>query len=253
MKVMVRMPSRGAPKAYSVDRMRMWEKERPDWDWGIHTNFYSVSVCRNEIVKEAAQKDVDFLIMFDDDTIPTREMLDMPDLNKPVLSGIVPCWQQGHFFWNAFEIDHERRLFKSISEWDGDPRKVYASGTAIMCIRKDVLQDPNMRPLFSFKVDEWGCLVPVGGEDVQFSTKCQANGHEMWVNPRVQGEHWRELNMLQTLIAVEGSKDNVDWHVVEQFAIGLDVIGWQLPGCSYETQVDKQIRAVDKFNPLQVR
>lgn len=216
--------------------MQWIRDQRPDWDVATWRNGYSVEVARNEIVKEAHDKGVDYLIMLDDDVVASESVLELPDKGKDIVAGISFCWNQGSIFWNAFVVDEKMGLYRSVTDSDFAPdfglKPVYAVGTAIMCLSRKVIDDPRMRPHFQFKLDEWGTLDTFGGEDVQFCAKARRLGYEVWVDPRTQGEHWRAFGLKQTLIRFAAVKDSEEFTLPEVFGMGLG----NLPGYEKEPE-----------------
>lgn len=227
MKVLFRIPTRGTPSHYTCNRVEALRDERPEWDIKFHSNPYSVSVCRNEIFREAAESDADFLVMMDDDVIPTKGILDLPLVDQPVVAGLVPTWQGGYFLWNAMRLEGDHLV--TLSDPPKGLEQVYAVGGAILCIRKDVLQDPAMRPAFGLHVDEWGTMQEAGGEDTYFSIQCQRNGYPIYVDPTVQGEHYRPIGLKQTIHAFRDNEDNEDFRTPTQFSVDVRRLKFDIP------------------------
>ena len=224
MKVVVRYPTSGKPDHYAVERMQWIQRERPGWDVSTWRNGYAVDICRNEIVKDAVDKGADYLIMIDDDIIPTKRVLELPDLDKPIVAGLSLCWNAGAMFWNAFVKDSDQYVYRSVCNADFPteaPREVYAVGAAILCIRADVLNDEEMRPLFKFKLNEWGLIDSLGGEDIQFCLKARDRGYSIWVDPQTQGEHWRPFGLKQTMARFDAVHNDPNYTMPEVFAMGL--------------------------------
>lgn len=218
---MLRYPTRGTPSHYSMIGKKHLETVHPDWDIDFHYNNFSVAVARCTIFREAAQKEVDYLYMIDDDIIPTGNVDTLHLQNKPVIAGLCLCWQRGHFFWNAFDINFGKEVFHSILLEEPGIRQVYTVGCGIICISKEVLQDPNMRGAFQETKDEWGCVVAGGGEDITFGRKCNEHGHSVWLDSNVQGEHYRAIALGDTLRNFQEYRANPEFTTPEQFIMGL--------------------------------
>lgn len=200
MRVMVRVPTRGNPSMFTIQRMEWMRSQRPEWDFGYHSNAYSIAIGRNEMCALARQGDFDYLIMLDDDVIPPSRILQLPEHNLPVVSGLTPVWQAGYHQWNAYEVvDNVSFQTIDLKGWDmGMLREVYAVGASCLCIRKDVLANEALWPLFACRVRPDGTMMFLGGEDTWFSMQCQAAGIKVMVDPQCQCEHWRPTGLKQT-------------------------------------------------------
>lgn len=225
MKVMVRIPTRGNPPMDAVKRINELRAMKPEWDVDWHTNGFSIAISRNEMCKQAREANVDFLIMLDDDIIPPSSVLNLPSHNKPMVAGLALTWQAGYHQWNAYEIV-DGVSFQNIARWTDDRllRPVYAVGGACLCIRKDVLWNRALWPLFAERTYPDGTIMPFGGEDIWFSTQLQAAGIPVYVDPQVQCEHWRPTGLKQTAQVVLSGAE-----MPAVFNADIRGFGWELP------------------------
>lgn len=210
--VMVRMISRGNPDARAAANLFCYiAKVRPKWDIAVHVNRLSVALARNEVVAEARQARTDFLIMLDDDVVPTESVVNLPDHDLPVVSGLVPFWKAGHTYLNAFNLSDDSTRLLPISSWTpGQLLRVYAVGGAILCVRKEIVSLTKAYPLFQFITLPSGVMAERGGEDIAFCRKMRAWNVPVHVDPDVQGRHHCIIDLHQTLLTQGGLSANPD-------------------------------------------
>lgn len=256
-KVFMRVVTRGQVGAQTSRAVRELQQTMPHWDIDEHQNAMSVAVARNEVCRMARDARADYCIMVDDDVIFNNGIVKLPLANKPVVSGLVPTWQAGYFFWNAFDI--EDSYFRSIDLRGPEGlREVFAVGAAILCIRRDVLENEDLWPLFFLHTFPDGTMRPVGGEDTAFCAKCQEHGIPIHVDMQCQGEHWRDIGLKQTLVAIQENRQNPDFSIPSRFdcdvrTLPFEVKGWQpFGGLRYspETEGERAEFVDGQFQPL---
>jgi len=188
----------------------------PGWDIDFYNNPYAVPQGRNNICRAAYEGDYEFVVMTDHDVIPGLELFTLPQRNLPIVAGLVPLALDGFLTTNAYRTDSEN--FYSITEWTHERMEVAAVGAGILCLRRDVLEDTRLHPLFEFELDSWGCVKELGGEDVNFCLKARRQGYEIILDPTVQGEHLRTAMLLKTLSRYCGDNEAPP----TRFEIGLN-------------------------------
>ena len=158
---------------------------------------YNVAVARNEAFKEARDAFADFLIMIDDDVVPDKNIVTLPEHDLPVLSGLVPMSKNGLICFNAFDLSAEG-IYSSLPGAGEGIRQVYAVGSALICLRMDVLR--HMKAPFNFELDEDGLVDVYGGEDLAFVYKCHAQDIPIYVDTDYVAEHYSKLELGSALV-----------------------------------------------------
>lgn len=221
MNVMMRVMTRGeGVQPATIARMH-WCRSL-GWDVDLHVNKVGIDIARSEVVAKARESDADYLIMVDDDVVPTERIVNMPKYGVPVLSGCVPSWRFGKMFWCVFDLD-EDGTYRSIVDFNEDKslQQIYAAGGALLCIRRDVFMDRRADPLFEFKRNTDGTVADFGGEDTRFSQKCHSMNYPIFVDPGLVGEHQPRIELVRTLVENDGDlSSNGGLIAVSKYNIG---------------------------------
>lgn len=231
--VMVRLLSRGQPRPIAAQRLNWIERQCPEWDVDWHFNKYCVATARCEVVKEARQAHVEFLIMLDDDVDSGPHVAQLPALNLPVVSGAVLTFQGGCLFWNAYGLT-PGGIFYSFPAVPDQVIEAYAVGTAVICIRREVLEDRRLDPLFEFTVNADGTGTPLGGEDITFCRKLQRQGTPLYVDGRIQAEHQTVCDTLTWLYQTR--RAGREQCVPSTMVINTRKIGVDCPAAAYHAR-----------------
>ena len=208
MNVMMRVMTRGEGiQPATIARME-WCRTL-GWDVDMHVNKVGIDIARSEVVANARNSNADYLIMVDDDVVPTERIQRMPDHGVPVVSGCVPSWRFGKMFWCIFDLDEDGSYY-SVTNFidDRSLQQVYAAGGAMICIRRDVFTDTREDPLFIFRRKSDGTVDHFGGEDTHFSQKCHRMNYPIFVDPGLVGEHQPRIELVRTLVENDGDTDS---------------------------------------------
>tara|TARA_R100000687_G_C6413863_1_gene147695 strand:- start:85 stop:765 length:681 start_codon:yes stop_codon:yes gene_type:complete len=174
----------------------------PDWHCGRIRNKYSVEQARNRAVSEAREHGVDWLIMVDDDITVPSWLGALTEVDAPIVGGIVPTWRDGLIFFNAFQMEEDKKSLYSVMPLGEGVEEVYAVGTAILAINREILDFVASDPLFEFDMDAQGVPRHIFcGEDMYFCRKMQEQGFPIMVEHSVQGEHTTAIPLLETIKA----------------------------------------------------
>lgn len=205
---MVRIPTRGNPHMCNSAWYAWAKQQQPSWDIKYHPNTMCVALARNEIVREAREAQVDYLIMIDDDVVPPTRLFYLPQHGVHIVSGIVPTWRDNQLIWSVYEwIDGERY---SMEWFVPGLNEAHAVGGACLCIRKDVLNNEDLLPLFAFKLNKDGTLATGGGEDIAFSHRAREAGYKILVDPDCVCEHLQRVDMAATKAHYDAYTDTDD-------------------------------------------
>lgn len=154
----------------------------------IHLNFRKgtyVHELRNQIVKDALDKQADYLMFLDSDlSFQPDGIYKLLQHNKDVVGGI----------YNMKELPLVSTV--KLADENGNLKKVdgalipdtlfecYAVPTGFMLIKLDAIKD--MKNPFEFAYDDEGELV---GEDVNFCRKLHNKGLSVWCDPTIKIGH----------------------------------------------------------------
>lgn len=231
MDVMVRCPTRGSLTVGTSAFLRMIQKKRPGWDVREYVCKFAIDVGRSECVAEAKRQEADFLLMVDDDVRSDERALTLPEHNVPIVAGMVPTWKLGHFHWAAYDLDNQGVLSSIPHTIHRGLQQVYAVGSALLCIRKDVLSlsPADIGPLFSFDKNGDGTMKPLGGEDINFCRKMHTLNIPVYCDTSVLGEHFGAVDMATTMYAADRGESIEGSNPVSRMSFGLVVDTGKLP------------------------
>jgi hypothetical protein len=226
MNVMMRLMTRGDAMPSAIARMQ-WCRSQ-GWDADMHVNKVGIDIARSEVIAKARESNADYLIMVDDDVVPTDRILRLPEHGVPVVSGCVPSWSFGKLFWCIFDLD-EDGTYRSVTDFTEDHslQQVYSVGGALLCIRRDVLEDTSQDPLFLFRRNSDGTVAHFGGEDCHFCQKVHRMGYPIYADPGMVGEHTPRIELVRTL--VENADPNTDGGLITVARYDTRQYGCELP------------------------
>lgn len=149
---------------------------------------------RNVIVKYFLKGDYDFLLMIDSDNPPPTNVLDLVDLNLPVIGLPTPIQMSPikgitEMFWNIFEDD-----FPIKTKGDG-LQEVQMVGSGVMLIRRDVLE--KIKNPFTTKRNE--ADLRIVGTDTAFCKRCKQHDIKVYTHWDFKCKHFKQID-LSTLI-----------------------------------------------------
>jgi hypothetical protein len=187
--------------------------KKPEWDVARHTQKESCPLARNEVARITRERKGDFLLMLDDDVVPSDMIFDWPKLDLPVIGMLAPCYKEGGFAWNAANVIGPD-LLSTVATPVHDPEDplqfhpVFLMGTAVMMIRRDVLEDERLWPLFEHDLYPDGTRRPYGAEDYYFCRKLWDCGVPVHMATCL-ARHFVEMDMVEVLASINA-------HVVDQ-------------------------------------
>lgn len=154
---------------------------------------------RNLIVRDFLRGEFSHLLMFDADNPPSRNPLELIELDKDVMILPTPQWHLtaedgalGKFpiYWNCMDEDLEGDGWKEHSPQSG-LQEIDAGGSGCMLIARRVLEQIK-RP-FERTWDEDG--VCVYGSDFWFCKKAKDHGFTIWTHYAYPCLHFKEVEM----------------------------------------------------------
>jgi len=180
-----------------------------------------VDKARNAICMEGLKKNVDYVLMVDDDNpIPPdtleRFIEDDKDIVIPPILGRNPNKEGVHplcaFYSKTAKADgKDIRLYKPIVKFrdDGPLHKIDAGGTGCILIKTKVLAKlfaTYQNNIFEFGEIKFKDKITVDGteydrrtmsEDCEFSERAIDAGFEMWLDDRIRPFHITTFNLIQ--------------------------------------------------------
>lgn len=150
------------------------------------------------IVLHALQSDADFLLVMDEDNTPTRNPLDLVELDKDVISCPTPLWignrvRDGQpIAWSTWILEDETAKIYAPHEPREGLQKIDASTSGSLLIARRVLLEitaPFMREWYEGRV--------VTGTDLAFSRRVAEAGFQMWTHYDYPCHHWNTVDLLE--------------------------------------------------------
>lgn len=147
---------------------------------------------RNLIVKEFLETDFDYLLMIDSDIVPTRNILDLVELDKDIIGGPCPQWHENDMYWVVMNEVKDGYKQVVVEKRDG-LKQVDAIGSGCMLISRRVLK--KIKAPFERKWSKDG--VQELGLDFYFCKKAKDLGFEVWIDWNYPCSHWVKLDLLR--------------------------------------------------------
>jgi GT2 family glycosyltransferase len=156
-------------------------------------NRVSVAEARNLIVQHFLASEASYLIMIDDDVIPSENLLQLVHTEADIAGGSV-AFARPHsiFLPAAYRWDGGKRLYTPLPPpWEGIT-PVDAVGAACIGIRRRVLEDKELKAPFNALLDENGQIER--SEDLHFCTRARARGYRIVANFDIWCEHYLQVH-----------------------------------------------------------
>lgn len=168
-KILIGVPTRGRIHALVVDRLiSALNDKRYSVDLYIEINSRSVEEARNRIVKQALLKEADYLYMLDDDVVPTKNPLDLIELEESIIACPYPLSYLNN------QLEREDRW--STKPWfQGDIHVVEKSGAGCLLISREVLE--KIKAPFTAPRDRDGLWAL--SEDYSFCDRARNHGFQV--------------------------------------------------------------------------
>jgi hypothetical protein len=146
---------------------------------------------RNMIVKTFLEGDYDYLLFIDADNPPPANVLDLIELDKPVIGLPTPIQMspiQGltEIFWNVFGEDDKptKRTGQGLEE-------VNMVGSGVMLIRRDVLEKLEN----PFTTVRNGADLRIVGTDTAFCKKCKEQDIKIYTHWDYKCSHFKTIDL----------------------------------------------------------
>ena len=159
--------------------------------------------ARNDLAQQARSNGYDYILYHDSDVIITPDDVDrLVALDKPVVTGLCPMIQKGVIRW-AIGLRKQGELYSYLTGSIAGPLPVAACGAACLLVKNEVFKGLEW-PWFDFQLSPGQNIL---GEDFAFTEKCNSNGFEVWLEPRVVISHYKKINI--TGLVYHAEKNNV--------------------------------------------
>lgn len=165
------------------------------WTWAQTP---SPATGRNALIEcQLHDPEVTHLFFLDSDTVPPPDCIPrLLALDKDVAAGMTPIIAGGsRHAWNV-AIEGEQWLGRQDPLPEGPFPVAHMGGTTLL-IRRAVLEAVGY-PWFKFDYQPMGSGVELisRGEDVFFCDRVHECGFEIWVDPTIQCDHFKYVNLL---------------------------------------------------------
>jgi hypothetical protein len=171
----------------------LWEDPSLTWHHPIYSN-------RNKIVKRFLKTDCDFLMMQDSDVFPLgHNPAELVYANRDIIGCPAKVRSNsGTLDWVAYVWNDDAGGYVTVdmgrAPSHAELLEVDIVGTGLILIRRNVLEDPNMKAPFLVENDEDG--VCDWGTDFAFCKRAKKFGYEVFTTPWRVCEHVKEMGFL---------------------------------------------------------
>ena len=202
-KVMVNMLNQGMITAGWESQVMAWMQKMSN-RYYFHIFFPSkrpISANRNQIAKDFMAGDWDYLVMLDNDNPCHKNILELLDLNLPVVGGVYPGRDKYGIMFHVYQMFENPTELINFRIYPPEKReglqKVDAIGTGLIVIQRWVIE----------KMYKNGYTAPFedmfqkdgtnfNSDDMAFCLKCKKLGIDVYAHYDYIGSHWKEVDLL---------------------------------------------------------
>lgn len=153
-----------------------------------------ISNNRNKIVQKfLASKDYDFLLMIDDDVVPTPNILDLIDFDKDIITPVMFTRHNKNVYPLVMDRTLDGKYKNKRPENIKGLLEVDATGTGCMAIKREVLEHPDLKHPFKNHYDADG--IKTTGLDFNFCTRAKKAGFKVWVHGDYVAGHYTLVDL----------------------------------------------------------
>jgi hypothetical protein len=203
-KVMVNILNLGTIHAGLETMVIEWMRQYNDrYDFSLYLpTARPIPNNRNTICKKFIEGDWDWLVMFDEDNIPTKNPFSMLDHDLPVCGGVYPGRGSKGFNFHVFDLDREQYpehiFFKFIRDPDRrvGVQRVDAVATGCIAIKRHVIEKmykKNWAPCEEL-FDKYGIMIT--SDDMAFCLKCMKLKIPVYADWNLIVDHVKETSLL---------------------------------------------------------
>lgn len=162
---------------------------------------------RCQIAKEFVDNErrPDWLMMIDEDTVPSGDFLRFTESTYDVLSFVTPCWKPATnpdcpVVWNI-HLDEDTKEFVPIRSGmlyelskEYQILDVASAGSGAILIRREVLEHPDLRAPFKDEFNEYG--IRIYGHDLRFCERARAAGFKVGSVLLHPASHYKMIDLI---------------------------------------------------------
>jgi len=163
---------------------------------------------QHHIVRDFLASDCTHWLTIDDENPPTRNPLDLVELDKDIIGLPTPVWHyegkpgERPIYWNVYRWDGAAEAYREWTVREG-LQKVDAVGGGCMVIHRRVFEHPQMqRAPFARRTDEFGRVDR--GNDLSFCERARAAGFEVYAHFGYPCDHMVEVSLNECARAING-------------------------------------------------
>lgn len=154
---------------------------------------------QHNAVKILLEDGYDYWLSIDDDNPPTKNPLDLVELDKDVIGLPTPVWNQASSIdgypvgYNMFDYVPDKDTYREHTPKEGLQRVDAVGGGCFIAARR-VFEHPEMQKgCFSRKLHPDGCNRR--SNDISFSERARENGFELWAHYDYPCMHFKEVEL----------------------------------------------------------
>ena len=177
----------------------------PEYEFMMST-VTPVDANRNSIIEYfISEKRYKGLLMIDDDTVPTPEIIGMLESGKDIITGVYCSIKPRGIEPEVLELSSNGLAKdKDCSELQGIIEVDYLPGGCLYISRKAAEEIP--KPLFKFLYNEKGLMTL--SEDYYFAQTARKAGYKMYCDTRVLCQHIKDINICRFSKGMQMLYDN---------------------------------------------
>lgn len=165
----------------------------------------------NQIVQRFLASDCQFWLTIDDDNPPTKNPLDLIELDLDIVGLPTPVWHyerkagERPIYFNAYEYDPTSLAYREFRPQEG-LKEVDAVGTGCVLMHRRVFENSNMQAGAFLRTWTASGIVE-RGNDISFCERAKHAGFKVWAHFDYPCDHMTEVSLLEVIRSINGLSD----------------------------------------------
>lgn len=191
-KVYIAILTRGSVRKELSLQLIKWLKQTQYSVFIEFTEEQPISHCRNNIVKKFLASDNQWLLMIDEDVVPSQNPLEMIEVDKDIVVAPAPIYQY-KVLWNIYKTDLKGFWVPVDLSKEKELIEIDAAGTGCILIKRRVLE--AIKSPFKRIFDEDG--IETMGLDLSFCKKAKERGFKIFASIKHKCSHYKTLDLIK--------------------------------------------------------
>jgi len=159
---------------------------------------FPIAHNRNVIVDTFLQGDCDYLLMIDSDIVPPKNILDLVECHKDIISALCFTFQEHKKLLIPLvfrKIEKPEGVSFEVMDFKGREGLVECDsvGTGCILLSRKVLEEPQLKAPFMDYWDKKG--IKIISEDMSFCVRAKRLGYKVYTHLNYKCSHFKEMDL----------------------------------------------------------